>query len=355
MPFKGDMRLGGPHDNGARLNGSSEGGPSVPPAGTIIGTADNVTYVLGPVAEYTLPSSVYPYSVYTQKCSVPIVADGIGGQSYDYSNAFNIEYYPSGTMIALDAYTTPTYLQTDWGSFENGSASVSLVHDGYGSITTETGSVSYTYYGMEFYQDTISYDAYFPDSDQSYSVGSFARHYVHDQSGGYTYWDDAPSLVGTGTVVGTQEGLGYLTINGTDYPSTTYSSEIVWDGTSLQWGGGYTSYYPQNNLITESDGIYYYHDGNGGYFTYEGGPMPTGNYNSGTNYIDINGAQYANGTYTDSEYYWYNGTTWSTSYSYEPYGYTFTSHDNNDEWGNWMSTTYYKSDEAGGYFTETSS
>jgi len=353
MPFKGDMRLGGPHDNEARLNGSSEGGPSVPSAGTIIGTADNVTYVLGPVAEYTLPSSVYPYSVYTQKCSVPIVADGIGGQSYDYSNAFNIEYYPSGTMIALDAYTNPTYLNTPWGgSYENGVESVSFIHDGYGSISTQTESVSYTHYNIEFYQDSQSYNAYFPDTNSNYPIGSFVRHYVHDQSGGYTYWDDAPDLVGSGTVVGTQSGTGYVTINGTDYPSYDYYSEIVWDGTSLAWGSGNTSYYPQNYLITELNSVYYYHTGDGNYFTYEGSPMPTGNTNSGTNYIYINDNQYANGTYSETEYYWYNGTQWSTSYSYEPYGYTFTSQDNYDEYGNWTGTTYYKSDNTGGYYTE---
>ena len=35
-----------------------------------------------------------------------------------------------------------------------------------------------------------------------------------------------------------------------------------------------------------------------------------------------------------------------------PYRYTFTSQDNYDEYGNWSGTTYYKSDNNGGYYTE---
>jgi hypothetical protein len=360
MPFKGDMRLGGPHDNEANLNGTSSDFEGVGGAGSVIGTLSNTAYILGPVVGYNYYSGqnqLYA-ETYTQRCTVNIVSDGIGGQYYDYTTATNIEYYPFGTMLHENHYSYPSYLYFNGSNYENGSYYESIVHDGNGGVTGISGPTSYTSGFSEFYQESLGYTAYFPDTDSNYTVGTYVRHYYHDNNGGYSTWDEAESPYPSGTVVGQQTGTGEIEIMGNYYPSYSYYNNIEWNGTSLQWGWGETSYYPNNSLIVidDSNNNHYYHNGSGGYFVNEGGPLATGNYNSGTNYIEINGNQYANGTYSETEYYWYNGgTTWITTYAYEAYGYTFYTDSYYDESTMLNVYTHYKSDEAGGYFTETSS
>ncbi len=359
MPFKGDMRLGGPHDNEARLNGTSDG-PSVPTAGTIIGTLSNTAYVLGPVVGYYHYASggneYISAEAYTQRCTVNIIADGIGGQSYDYTTATNIEYYPSGTILHSDNYTEASYLYFINGqSYENGTVSVSIGHDGQGSIGNFYGTPSYS--GIsEFYSESLGYDGYFPDTDSNYPVGNFLRHYYHDNAGGYSSWDEPVVYFGDGYEVGEQSGNTTVSVNGTDYPNGSYYNKIVADGGGgLRWGEGNTYYTGANYLIyvDSNTNDHYYHSGDGSYFVNYGGPLPTGNTGSGDNYININGNDYQNGTYSYTEYHDGTGGFYSDySYSYAPYGTEFFNESSYDSEGNWTGTTYYKSDEAGGYYTE---
>ena len=356
MPFKGDMRLGGPHDNEANLNGTSSDFEGVGGAGSVIGTLSNTAYILGPVVGYNYHSGGnYLYAeTYTQRCTVNIVSDGIGGQYYDYTTATNIEYYPYGTMLQQNHYSYPSYLDFNGSNYENGSYYESIVHDGTGSVTGLSGPISYTSNLGQFYQEWLDHTAYFPDTNSNYTVGRYTRHYYHDNNGGYSYWDGPIDWYPSGTVVGQQSGTGEIEILGNYYPSYSYYNNIEWNGANLQWGWGETNYYPNNSLIViDSNNNHYYHNGSGGYFISESNPLATGNYNSGTNYIDINGYQYANGAYSEQEYYWYNGgTTWVNSINYEPYGYTFYTESYYDDSTATYTYTYYRSNGNGGWYSE---
>lgn len=362
MPFKGDMRLGGPHDNEANLNGSSDmdGAPS---AGTIIGTLNDTAYILGPVVGYyyyTLGGNEYVYGeTYTQRCTVNIIADGIGGQSYDYTTATNIEYYPYGTIIHANNYETSSYLDLNGNQYVNGTIPVSIGHNGGGYLMDFNGTPSYNQNGSIFLTETVEYTSYFADTGENYPVGNYELNYVHDNNGGYTTWSGPQINFPINTVVGSQSGTSYVYIGMDQYVNGDYYNPIVTNGSgALEWGqsGGYSNYTPAYYLIfiDQNNNDHYYHDGVGYYTVSYGGPAPTGNSQTFDNNIEINGNYYPNGTYTATEYHdGQGGFTYANSvYSYASYGHTFFSDSYYDEWGNWTGSVSYKSDNNGGYYTE---
>jgi len=133
MPFKGDMRLGGPHDNEASLNGAGEDIPS----GNTFLRADRYVY---PIAEGGAELSYYydgvTHYVPTQTAEVDVYSDGVGGEVIDWTSARDPQYRDQGTFIYNDpsgggsntAWTPLGYFTIDsWSS-------LNWEHDGLGGI-----------------------------------------------------------------------------------------------------------------------------------------------------------------------------------------------------------------------------
>jgi hypothetical protein len=119
--------------------------------------------------------------------------------------------------------------------------------------------------------------------------------------------------------VGTNDCVEYHDGNGSTYTSCTnnYYSYGTWLANDSS-----------NNYYSDGTGYYYseWYDSSGGGGGYPTGP--TGNTSSGTNYLYIPEASnnFENGTYYSTEYHdGMGGTYWDTTYSYQPYGYNFTS------------------------------
>jgi hypothetical protein len=343
MPFKGDMRLGGARDNENTMNGFSAG-PDFPAEGTILSTLTNVTY---PVEEGGAQGSFTNQGggetlFASQKCSVNIVADGLGGQYTDWDNATNVQFFQSGEIIEENVRQDDSnlYFDVTMQSYVNGYIIVSVVHDGYGGATES---------GVTFYNTTaVFYEGeagvYYDLDGTSYQVGNATRAYSHNGTGGYTYSDNNTVYFYQGYVVGSGSSVINTSIGGNDYAIGSNSYEVHSDGLGAAvYANTQTSYYSYGTFITTYDGYNYYSDGYGGTYSEQVPSYPesgteTGNYSSGTNYIDINGTQYENGTYSGTEYNdGSGGTYWSYSYSYQYYGYEFT-------YG-------YYSDGNGGYYS----
>ncbi len=358
MPFKGDLRLGGPHDNEANLNGSSDG-PSVPTYGTLLSTENNVLWSYangGPSFSYDPQGTgVTEYS--SSKVTVDIRADGIGGQFYDWSNTRNQTYIPYGTVFNYSYASGNTYVTVSGQTHQSGTFTTNHVHDGYGSWTAID---SYSYFSGYF---LTVYDAPYHTTyyGNDYVVGEVDIDYSHNGSGGTTSQVVNPQYYAYGTYVGTRTQNLYIYIDGNSYQSGTSIYDIYSDGNGNAYDSGAaqsTTYVSSGTFIDTIGGNNYYHDGSG-YWYISNNPSygsSTGNSNGGTNYIDINGTQYENGSYSSTEYHDGNGGTyWESSSSYQPYGYTFTSTSSSywDEYGNESTyTTYYKSDGNGSYYTE---
>lgn len=94
MPFKGDMRLGGPQDNESTMNGFSVG-PDFPAEGTILSVLSNTEFPIGnggasvDISEDEGSPDYRP----SQKGSFNVVADGLGGEYVDWANPISVEFY----------------------------------------------------------------------------------------------------------------------------------------------------------------------------------------------------------------------------------------------------------------------
>lgn len=356
MPFKGDMRLGGPHDNEARLNGTSDG-PSVPVAGTLLRTENNVPWAStngGPVITYD-PSGESPTYFTASKVTVDVRADGIGGEYYDWANVRNMQYYADGTVILTNVQSGIYQVNVVGLDFESGTYVSDLVHDGNGNYRYQTSS---TYYNGYFYTASAQphHETYY---GQEYLVGTHDVEYYHNGSGGYTTQIVNIQPYQDYTVVGGRSESIYMEVpsgSGNSFQSGSTSYEVyVYQGFPTDSGAGNTSYTSSGTYITEYNGDNYYWDGNGYYYVSNTPAYgtPTGNSGGGTNYININGNDYENGSYSYTEYNDGNGGTYSDySYSYQYYGYQFFSEGVDDGMGNYY-TVYYYSDGNGSYYTGT--
>ena len=127
MPFKGDRRLGGPHDNEASLNGTSSDFVSVPAYGTVLsGPTDTSRYV----NDYLGTPFYMPYST-------TVYADGLGGQTS--VETWGLQYYPAGWVTT----TSQEDLPVSWGPY-------TLAGDG---TTTLTGYANYGYNTLNHIED----------------------------------------------------------------------------------------------------------------------------------------------------------------------------------------------------------
>jgi hypothetical protein len=436
MPFKGDLRLGGPHDNEARLNGSSDG-PSVPAAGTVmsseqrpitvsvavsvyhpeqgnvnvqIGTgvfnllADGQggTYeVLGtavyvPAGEWVGPrlDDVEPHTasfdlgggdyLYYQNGQYSVsryISDGVGGVTFgQYAETYG-DFFAYGTPVT----GAPQYEITDQTSehpqtmeqIPNGRYNFNTLEwDGNGNIYMGTGNM---HVGGGYYPDgTLQSDA----SDTYVEVPEYSSNYYFDGNDNRWEWDGNGNIVfrysglypygtyitnysdynyywnGSGGFYSEYSGSGgggngyppsgeptgngsstpiYVEINYSQYQIGSNDCVEYHDGSGGTYGSCSNNYYSYGTYLT-SDGSYsYYSDGTGSYYSewYDssggGGGYstgPTGNTSSGTNYLYIPEASnnFENGTYYSTEYHdGMGGTYWDTTYSYQPYGYNFTS------------------------------
>ncbi len=364
MPFKGDSRLGGRRRNDSTLNGMTEG-PNFPAAGTVLSSFVQ-TYDAGATAQYSVyvEGNLVEGEVKTQNARFNVVADGNGGDYVDLLNPYQITYKPANQVIltGLPNATHYTTINAYSGiiTAENGTEARALAHDGTGGTTTITTQVSLYQDGTLIHSELVPYQQLY--NDVYYTVGNTTREYRSASYDSNEYAQSDLSLVylPPGTVVGSQGGSYYVYINGTQYVSGSYGTQIVWAGeySGLQSGEIYSSYISNGTFIFNDAGYDYYHDGNGGYYYQQSSPSypssgtTTGNSSSGTNYININGVQYENGSYSSTEYHDGNGGTyWETSNSYQYNGYLFGYQlSGTDEYGN-DTYTYYYSDGNGSYYT----
>jgi hypothetical protein len=357
MPFKGDMRLGGPRDNEATLNGTSEG-PSVPAAGTFIRNESLVRPIAegGLFVSYT-SSDNNPLQEPNQTWTVPVKADGIGGEYYDWTTASNPVYLSGGTLPS-STQSTNLYISIGSSTYMNGTSYSQYVHDGAGGYVV-TGSSTYTA------ADTTSYfhvehgvPHYLSFEGTQYQSGTKSVNYYHNGSGGYTTQEQSPSWFADGTVVGSKNVTTYVYVTeiDTQYQSGgwIYDIELYQQNLSLRSYPAHGTYTPSGTRV--ASGQPYFHNGNGGYY-YSNAGMPTGNFSSQTEYIVLslpygNTSSHENGSTILTEYYdGAGGTYWESSRTYAAYGHYFTSSSYSDEWNTYY--TYYYSDGVGGYYTQS--
>jgi hypothetical protein len=340
------------------LNGFSAG-PDFPAEGTILSTLTNVTY---PVEEGGAEGSYYPpegglTTFPSQKCTVNLVADGAGGDYLDWENVTNVQFFENGVNIAYNVRQEDSslYFEINGQNYVNGYRIVSLVHNGYGGAS-ESGVATYNTTDV-FYTGDVQ--VYHNLDGTDFHVGNTTREYRHDGYGGYTYSDGMPTYYYNGYSLGSFTVGVNTEIGGNMYPIGNSYYEVQSNGLGQAvYANAYTSYFSYGTYVATYDGYNYYSDETGGTYTepvpsYPENGTETGNTSSGTNYIDINGTQYENGSYSGTEYHdGIGGTYWSYSYSYQSQGYVFTSSWNGtDEYGNDLGYTYYYSDGNGGYTT----
>lgn len=353
MPFKGDMRLGGRRRNDSTLDGTSEG-PSYPAAGTVLRQESGLQW---PIASGG-PSTSYENSEYPSKYGTfNVKADGIGGEYIDYSVALQSYYYPQGTHITTIAIDVPiyVYVQASNDSYQSGTVNQSLQHDGSGGSGVVNTNAVYVSSGTEFYQTASPVNATY--GGQTYQVGNGTLYYYHNGNGGYYTAMNFVNYTSANTVVGTYSSGNTIGINvGGDlqnYPNGTTSYNVVTDGTGGLNGEFASATYPSAGTIFVTSGSYSYTaDGSGYYGVFTAYGTWSSNVSSNTNYIDISGNQYQNGSVSEDMYHNGAGGYYSqNSYSYLPYGETITSvYSGDDENGN-PQYTYYYSNGTGGYYT----
>lgn len=361
MPFKGDERLGGPHDNEAKLNGSSDG-PSVPVAGTFLRTENNVPWPIEYGGGYFdfVDANNQHYDVSNQTVTVSVKANGIGGEYYDWATYSNPQYRPFGYAIGVGqtTYTTQINVEISGFYYQVGEELNAYVHDGNGSFSSTNTSTNYSANGT-FLVTTQGHDLYYDYYGTSFLIGTKDVNFYSNGQGGYYSNDGSHYPYPDNTVVGTRSGSTvtvYVSELSGYYNAGTEVFEVyVYQGAATDSGAAIgTDWYPQGTLIT--NGNYYYWNGDGTYYYSEPAPAagtPTGNTSNGDISININGTDYNNGTYSGTEYHdGSGGTYWSYSNSYQPYGYNFTSAWIDDGNGGGY-TEYYNSDGSGGYYTTT--
>jgi hypothetical protein len=335
-----------------------------PSAGTLLRSETNVLRQPedgGSVVNYTSPVDSQPYSIPNKRWTVPVKADGIGGEYYDWSGATNPVFLTGGQLPASNT-TYDTTITIEGATFYNGTGTSYYSHDGTGGYQVESSNSYYEQSSSPFYtQYSLPYYKSYGNWSGSYQVGHRDRSYYHNGSGGYTdaytnvqYYDD-------NTTIGsrTEPFSLYVSQLSGEYPAGTNTYVVyVLNGEPTDSGAATSSsYYESGTRISEDN--YYYWDGQGGVYYEEpynppSNGTPTGNTTSGSNFVEINGSNYFNGTYSGTEVHdGVGGTYWEYSYSYESYGYVFTSEWIYDMETSYGYTLYHKSNGSGGYYSES--
>jgi hypothetical protein len=252
--------------------------PSFPPAGTYYDTQYGVEYPIAEGGAYLI-SPVDSSQVPNQVCDVDREHDGSGGIVYDWATATNVQYKSAGT------------------TFYNAGGGSNTVY------VTELGA-SYT----------------------SYTWNNL--YYQHDGFGGYQSPDDG-SYTSGGTIYGTYGD--YTDNGGINFGSTPISY--------TDSGGFFQNWY---YVFFLKDAVA---DGSGSYTintSSSTGVYPSGYvFYSHSNYTNINGTDYENGTGVEYAFDGTNGYNSNSVGSYYSYG-TFIFNDG---------TTDYYWDGSGGYYT----
>jgi hypothetical protein len=295
MPFRDDRRLGGPRNNEVTLNGTHEGGSVVPEYGTVIRSETGVLY--GPsVATIQGFGNTSLFEWSGQICDVNVIADGLGGEVYDWNSATNIEYTPAGTIIGTDAefqdYPDEFFYYYDFvgggidDRFYPRKAKKRYFHDGTGIWYSEWVDLEYypngtLIVGVQFLEKVamppsgLCTDEWGNQVDCNYITGR-ASNYVWNGMGGFTAGPLSGSYFPNGTVYYTDntpdtDAQFYIpelgaTVNGGPYFRTRY----MWNG--LGGLGQVTSeqvnvFHPSGTFIGDDGTNNYYHNGYGGYYT----------------------------------------------------------------------------------------
>lgn len=269
MPFKGDERLGGPHDNEAKLNGSSDG-PSVPTYGSYLRTENNVLWPYVDGGQFFVFTDAYSqtHSVSNQKASVHVKSDGIGGEFYDWSTATNVSYLPYGTQIGVGqtTYSYPINVSINNYNYQVGESLNTYVHDGNGTATTTS---TYSYYSAGTYLVTTQGNPLISEYlGVSYTIGTKDVHFYTDGLGGFYGTDGDTYPYQDYTSVGYRSGSDFsvfVSELGNAYTAgTEYFEVYVYGGVATDSGAASgVNWYQAGTLIVE--GQYYYWNGDGTY------------------------------------------------------------------------------------------
>lgn len=217
---------------------------------------------------------------------------------------------PYGTLInTLYGYEYPiaqggSYLTWNTANYPTQTVTVDELADGaWGTFLDWSGKrdAAFKTYGTVFAYDSGTY--YVTVDGVNYSSGSYSQDVAHDGSGSYTFINNVTNWVSSGTFI-TFVASGHSAGN-LEVPSGsgTYYHNTYWDGYN------------------------YYHDGSGGTYAQDGGssfPLAYGNvYVSYPNQAEVpvgSGSWFNNGTYTDYIADGFYGYTTTSSGSYISYG-----------------------------------
>ena len=362
MPFKGDMRLGGPHDNEASLNGTSSDFAGVPAAGTILSGPTDTSRV---ESDYVGNQFLMPYST-------TVYADGNGGQNS--VETWGLQYLPAGwvTMSDVVSISIPASF-TLWNGTTVGPSSTIVgsnqtlhIEDGTGINYTST-STNYLY--AEGDSITGLVDGYLGGNP-------VYRWQIQFQGGNAVLAIDNTMHPTLGTYAGSSSsdaGTSWGTCGGF-FIWGTNSESSYHDGQGGSYSEGSTSDSVNiGTYVGECNGEYFYYSGSGTYYTgyapygtqsssYSTSTLTwysdTGSYGGEFTYASIGCTYIADGM---GGYSSQSCGSWSANYgdSITSGSYTSFSGDGTyDEWGNENGTTTnfywtHRYNGSGGYYTDT--
>ena len=274
MPFKGDRRLGGPHDNEAHLNGTSSDFDSVPAYGTVIsGPTDTSRYV----NDYLGTPFYMPYST-------TVYANGTGGT---YSvETWGLQYLPAGwvtsqTVVQLEVSWPTTQLggylygyadggdprTVDGNTVNVGYETFNNIEDGTGINYSASASQTFTYANG----DTLA--------SGQYGTGADRWRVTFNQFGITANFTDYTAYAVYGTITGYESGDITYSAPCQTFNIGTYSGPMLANGYGNSFSGGTSNTFNGASYLGAcADTVgnwnaWYYHDGNGNVTT---GNAPAG-------------------------------------------------------------------------------
>jgi len=271
-------------------------------SGTLFGSDSNYNY-------YSDGAGSYYTEPVTPSC--PQSGTQISSDSGSYDVDFGCGPYSSGT------WSSATYADGNCGTYTQGGANY------VGSGTLLANCNDYNYYA---------------NGNGGYYQGEYTGTPLCDSAGTF--------IEGNSSDITFSASCGNFTVGQSTY--STYA-----DGTCGTYSESGNNYLSSGTFLGSCGSDNYYSDGAGSAYSYVAAGTQNGNTGSGTNHITINGVQYDNGTYSYAEYHDGMGGYYTEySYSYQSYGYTFTSVVSGYDSELMMDIyTYYNSDGNGGYYT----
>ena len=301
--------------------------------------------------------------------SVSTYADGNCGT---YTTDNGVTWFAYGTNITSDS--NYNYYSNGSGSYYREPINTCPAYGDPLGSTEEYATVNVSEIGMSYPVGTFTVYIYADGSCGSYSEAGGTTWYPYgtpitsDSNNNYysdgngSYYSEAipPEYPPYGTELSSDSGNTTVNVGCGDWVVGYWSCTYYADGS----GGSYSqcggSNVENGTLIGNCNDYNYYADGSGGYYQgeYTGNPCPsygepTGQGDSGTNFIEINGQQYENGSYSYTVYNDGNcGTYTSYSYYYKSSGEVIASIITGYDEMNMTDiyTTFY-SDGNGGYYT----